>query len=304
MPKSPFAPLQQIFEECREWLAYPQHKTQYEEARAQLQAYLSSSSRLGSKEFFQLERLAHHSSVGACDAYGRQDFSALASNLNNAVGYRALVLRLEATFSAMTPKEAGGRPAAFKDGIKAAGPAMLSRWNEANVCAKAFVEIAEKDQRLRVPESRRLRHGTVDAFLIGLFSQAFLIETDFRSPTPVHQAYVALLQHWNAADTSEFRPAMQDAAEFHVSRSRESTDEETYEFDDYFTRVFPVELLTVQALRHRDMLPEIEIGHPLVDDTWTTITQLPTAPQDSLLLAVEARLKSEYPMFIQYSTNH
>lgn len=181
---------------------------------------------------------------------------------------------------------------------------MLGWWEEAQVCAKGFIEIAEKDQRLRIPESRRLRHGTLDAFLIGLFSQVFSIETAFQSLKPIHPAYVALLQHWNAPDAADFVPAMQAATEFHIKQSRESTDSVSYEFDDYFNRIFPVELLAVQSLRRRNQLPEIEIGHPLVDDTWATITRLPNARPDPLLLAVEARLKNEYPLFLQYSTSN
>ncbi len=70
-----------------------------------------------------------------------------------------------------------------------------------------------------------------------------------------------------------------------------------YEFDDYFTRVFPVEMLTVQTLRMRDRLPYIETGHPLVDDAWSTITHFLAVPVDPLLLAVEARLKNDHPQF-------
>jgi hypothetical protein len=298
MPKSPFAPLQQIFEECREWLAYPQHKVQLEEARTQLQTYLAAPGQLNPKSLLRLKWLAHHSGMAACDAYGRQDFSALNSHLNASVGYRGLVLRLEAAFSAMTPEvTGGGRPAPFKDSMNAAAPSILGWWADAQICAKAFIEVAEKDQRLRIPESRRLRHGTLDAFLIELFCQAFSIATVFKSLQPIHPIYAELLRIWNAVDMPDFVRAMQDAAEFHVSRSRESTDSVEYEFDDYFTRVFPVELLMIQSLRSRDNLPAIEIGHPLIDGPWATIAQLPSIPADPLLKAVESRLKNDYPLF-------
>lgn len=90
---------------------------------------------------------------------------------------------------------------------------------------------------------------------------------------------------------------MQDATEFHISRSRNSTNSVSYEFDYYFTRVFPVELLVVQALCRRDNLPAIETGHPLVDDVLATIMQLPSVPADPLLVAVENRLKNDYLLF-------
>lgn len=301
MPSKFDRAMQKIFRECEEWLAYPNNQKLLEEARTLLQAYLATPGELSSKAFLRLGRLGLHSGMAACEAYGRRDLSSLASHLNACVGYRALMSRLEATFSAMTPEEAGGRPAAFNDSLKAAGPAMLGWWDEAKLCAQGLIEVAEKDQRLRIPESRRLRHGTVDAFLIGLFSQAFSIETAFHSLNPLHSAYAALLQHWNAESPKEFIVSMQVAAEFHISRSRESTDSVSYEFDDYFNRVFPVELLVVQALRRRDNLPATEIGHPLVDEAWATLLQLPDVPEDPLLLALEARLQSDLPLFRQFA---
>lgn len=298
MPISAFKPLQPIFEECREWLAYPNNQKLFEEARTQLQAYLAEPGKLSSKTFRRLGRLELHSGMAACEAYGREDLSSLALHLNACVAYRTLISRLDATFSAMMPPDdVGGRPAAFKDSMTAAAPAMLGHWDEARICAKGLIDVAEKDQRLRIPESRRFRHGTVDAFLIALFSQAFSIETAFQSLKPIHPAYAGLLQYWNSGDSEEFVTSMQAAAEFHVSRSRESTDSVSYEFDDYFSRVFPIELLAVQALRRRDHLPAIEVGHPLVDEAWSAIVQLPGVPADPLLLAVENRLKNDYPLF-------
>lgn len=60
-------------------------------------------------------------------------------------------------------------PVEFSDGMKAAGPDMLSWWNTAEICAQLFIEMAEKDQRLNtLHEMRRIQHSTSDAFLIGL----------------------------------------------------------------------------------------------------------------------------------------
>jgi hypothetical protein len=298
MPKSAFAPLQKIFDECREWLAYPQHQRRLEDEHAELSAYLEAPGQLNPKVLFGLNRIALHSGIAACEAYSRKALADLALHLTSTIGYSSLVLRLEATFSAMRPEIAGGaRPVPFRDGLKAAGPAVLGQWEEAKQCAISFVEVAEKDQRLRMPESRRLRHGTVDAFLINVFSRAFSIETIFESIQPIHPVYAKLLRYWDSSSAEEFIDAMQAAVEFHIARSRDSTDSISYEFDDYFTFIFPVELLVIQALRRRDNLPSIEIGHPLVDDPWATITQLPSTHADPLLKEVESRLKNDYPLF-------
>lgn len=300
MPSKFDRTMQKNFKECREWLDYPDNQALLEDAHIELRAYLAAPGELSSKAFLRLERLGLHSRVAACEAYGRKDVSDLALHLTATVGYCALVSRLEATFSAMTPEEAGGRPAAFRDSMKAAGPVMLGQWDEASICAKGFIAVAEKDQRLRMPESRRLRHGTVDAFLIQLFCQEFSIETIFQSLKPIHPAYATLLQHWNSADATEFITAMQTATEFHLSRSRNSTNSASYEFDEPFTQIFPVELLAVQSLRHRHNRPMIKIGHPLVDDTWAAIMQLPRLPKDPFLFSLENRLQNDFPLFCQF----
>jgi hypothetical protein len=293
--------MQKLFVECEEWLDYPQHQSKFQESRALLQEYVGSSDELRTKEMNRIDWLAHHSGMAACLAYGRQHIPALSSNLRDSVGYRGLALRLGAMFSAKTADEVGGRPTAFRDSLRAAGPAMLGWWEEAEICAKGFIEMAEKDQRLRIPESRRLRRGSVDAFLIGLMSQAFSIETVFQSLNPIPPVYADLLLYWNSEDSLQFMKSMQAAMEFHISRSRESTDKVSYEFDDYFNRIFPVELLVVQALRKRDHLPEFDVGHVWVDNIWLTIKQLPNVPSDPLLPALEARLQNEFPLFRQYA---
>jgi hypothetical protein len=290
--------MQKIFKECDEWLTHPQHQNKLKKAQLQLQACLEAQGQISSKAMHWLEWLAHYFGIAACEAYGRKDLSTLTLHLNAAVGYRTLISRLDATFNSMMPQDdIGGRPTAFKDSMNASFPGILGHWAEARICATGLIEVAEKDQRLRIPESRRLRHGTVDAFLIDLFSQAFSIKTVFQSLTPIHPVYTALLQHWNSLTPEDFIAAMQGAAEFHIERSKDSTNSISYEFDYYFTRIFPIELLVVQAFRHRDNLPATEVGHPLVDGTWATIMQLPNVPQDPLLLAVETRFKIDYPLF-------
>lgn len=149
--------MQKTFKECEEWLAYPQHQSRLEEEHAEIRAYMAAPSQLNPKVLFGLSRFGLHAGIAACEAFSRKAIADLALHLTSAVGYSSLVLRLEATFSAMRPENAGsGRPAPFRDSMKAAGPAALGPWDEARRCAISFIEVAEKDQRLRIPESRRL----------------------------------------------------------------------------------------------------------------------------------------------------
>ncbi|QHG87264.1 hypothetical protein EBN15_09955 [Xanthomonas cucurbitae] len=102
---------------------------------------------------------------------------------------------------------------------------------------------------------RRIKHGSSDAFLIGLFSQAFGMQTDFVAPVELIPEYQALLDHWHSLDETMFAAVMQKAADFHITRSKDGTDQTIYEFEATLDRVFPAELLAVQALRRRQGLP-------------------------------------------------
>lgn len=130
-----------------------------------------------------------------------------------------------------------------------------------------------------------------------LFSQAFRVQTDFRSTNPLVAAYQGLLDCWRTKNEAQFKEAMHAAAEFHISRSKDGTDRNKYEFEWDIDRLFPPELLSVQALRRRDGLPEFETGHLLVDGPWAAIRDLPPAEPHPMAVAVEARLEQDYPLF-------
>jgi hypothetical protein len=262
-----------------------------------LQEYLDAPGVLNSKSLLRLLWLGYHFDVLACDSYGRDDSSELAKFLNFAVAFRALHIKLDGTFSEMTPDEAGGRPIAFWDSMKAIGKTMMSHWDEAQICGIFFLQMAEKDQKLRPPEERRLRHGSNDAFLIHLFSQSFGLKTSFISPQPLIPEYQTLLDCWQTTDENIFKESMQAAADFHISRSKDDTSTKRYEFAQVFDRIFPAELLSIQALRRRDGLPAFDTGHALIDTPWSVIKDLPEVEPHPLAVAVEARLKKDYPLF-------
>ncbi|PPU75362.1 hypothetical protein XcuCFBP2542_14685 [Xanthomonas cucurbitae] len=195
-------------------------------------------------------------------------------------------------------QDLGNWPTEFTDGMAAAGPAMLSWWQSAETCAQLFIEMAEKDQRLNIlHEMRRIKHGSSDAFLIGLFSQAFGMQTDFVAPVELIPEYQALLDHWHSLDETMFAAVMQKAADFHITRSKDGTDQTIYEFEATLDRVFPAELLAVQALRRRQGLPEFKTDHLLIDTPWAFVRDMPPVAPHPLAAAVEARLVQDYPQF-------
>jgi len=181
--------------------------------------------------------------------------------------------------------------------MKAVGPTMLSDWEHGRMCASYLIAIAHKDMRINVPVIRKegWGKGTNDAFLIGLFSQAYDIPTHYESANPMVAPYRQLLEVWRTTDQAAFQHAMNVAAEFHISRSKDSTDRNDYEFDHYIDRVYPGELLAVQALRRRDGLPAFDTGHVLVDTPWSILRDLPTCEPHPLAVALEVRLRKDDP---------
>ena len=88
---------------------------------------------------------------------------------------------------------------------------------------------------------------------------------------------------------------MAAAAEYHVSRSKDGTDRNKYEFEKDIDRVYPGELLAVQALRRRDGLPAFDTGHVSVDTPWSIIRDLPACEPHPLAVVLEARLRQDDP---------
>ncbi|WDM66103.1 hypothetical protein [Xanthomonas cucurbitae] len=283
--------------ECREWLEYSQQQKEYERYLTTTQNFLDLPGPLDQRAGIHLGRLALYYDVASCDAFLRSDAETLTRVLQHAVQLRALVFRWDGMYSDMR-QDLGNWPTEFADSMRAAGPAMLSWWDSAETCAQLFIEMAEKDQRLNIlHEMRRIKHGSSDAFLIGLFSQAFGMQTDFVAPVELIPEYQALLDHWHSHDEAMFAAVMQKAADFHISRSKQNTDHTRYEFDATLDQVFPAELLAVQALRRRQGLPEFKTDHLLIDMPWAFVRDMPPVAPHPLAAAVEARLVQDYPQF-------
>ncbi|MBO9834406.1 hypothetical protein [Xanthomonas phaseoli] len=253
---------------CAEWMEHAKSKGEPERSLRELEAYLAVSSVLPPRVGHPLWDIAHYYAMSTCDAWFREDAEAAGQFLNWTMAFRSLRFRLDGTFSAMNPAR-GNWPTEYRDSLRAAGPSMLSWWEIAKVGAQRYLEMAEKDQKInKPPQSRRIAHNTHDVFLINLFCHGFGLSSSYHSITPVVPAYQSVLDAWRSEDRETFSRAMSTAANFHIARSNDSTGSVFYEFDDYFDRLFPAELLTVQALRKRDGLPAFETSHALIDAPW------------------------------------
>lgn len=264
----------------------------------QLEKYLAAPGKIDGRALLELGWLGHLYGAGAADAYGRGDLRELSDMLERTLGCKTLQLRLDRALSAGIPDTADNRPQEFEDSLNAALPFALSRWPLAQVCAEAFLWLADKDQRLRTPETRRMSNGTTDAFLVYLFANALDMPTSYKPEDMLEDCYKALLDAWRTMDQDAFQKAMAGAIDFHIRRSKYSTDHNHFEFDHLFVQVFPVELLAVLALRKRLDLPDFKTGHLLVDGPWQVIQELPKPTPYPLIDTLETRFKKDYPTFV------
>jgi hypothetical protein len=297
MPSTYHPSLKKLPLNCRLWLEHANSKGRLNELIQTLTDFLNVKGIFNAKAGIELGWLGTYYGMAACDAFVRSQIKDFSNFLHCSISFNALLLRWDGVYSELR-QDLGNWPQQYWDSLKAAGPIMLSDWNEAKICAVRFIEMAEKDQRVNtVRGSRRIKQGTNDVFLIYLFSQAFDLKTSFTPPKPLIPEYQHVLDCWRTTNESAFKQAMQAAADFHISRSKDHTTLKMYEFTWTFDRIFPVELLAVQALRRRDGLPAFDTGHALIDTPWSVIKDLPDAEPHPLAVAIEARLKNDYPTF-------
>jgi hypothetical protein len=231
----------------------------------------------------------------ACILASRGETKEISASLNYGVVFRSLDFLKIASRTYTSDK--GTLLTSLWTSMMAVGPTMLSDWERGSLCAYYLIQLAHKDMRINHPSIRKdgWGKGTNDAFLIALLSQAYNIETHYESVNPMVEAYRELLAIWETRDQAVFQRAMSDAAEYHITRSKDGTERNKYEFEKDIDRVYPGELLAVQALRRRDGLPEFTSGHLLVDTPWSIIRDLPECEPHPLAARLEYRLRHEDP---------
>jgi hypothetical protein len=289
--------LKKVFRDIHSWFSHACNAGSLEENLHDINVDLGKPGALTKGASVTLDGLGRYYTNQACALFGDDDFSSISQSLFFGVSFRSLAFR----YGAMHWTEESYKlvPPAFKTSMKVAGSAMLSKWDETEACARFLIALAEKNLTRYEDKDRKDDWGknTIPAFLIALFCEVFKLETFYYPVNPLIPQFQALLDHWKTKDKALYRTVMQAAAEFHISRSKNSTSKINYEFDTFVDTVFPAELLTIQALRRRDGLPEFDTGHLLIDAPWAVIRDLPEVEPHPLLAVVEARIRHDYPAF-------
>ncbi len=288
--------LKSAFKSCQRWMEST-GLTEFETKESGLKEALSREPPPVSIINNRLSNLGNAYSVKSCQLSAANDMDALPQALRWSVDFYALEFRGCAGIDLQAATNVVPLP--FSNSLRVAAKVMLSQWRDAEICTRLLFEVAHKAFVVKPVEWLKdgWGKGTSDAFLIALLSEAFAIPAYYKPVNPLISEYQALLDVWRTMDEARFQAAMQDAITFHISRSRNSTQRESYEFEHEFYRVYPAELLAVQALRRRDGLPEFSAGHVLVDTPWSIIRDLPEVEPSPLAVQAEAVMKRAFPNF-------
>ncbi len=92
----------------------------------------------------------------------------------------------------------------------------------------------------------------------------------------------------------QIRAALVNVCDYHLSRSKDDTDDETYEFSNLVYAVYPVEILFVFRIREILGLVNPEVDHPLLS---SPLGKLPgsSCSMDPSLHPIRDRIKRDFP---------
>jgi hypothetical protein len=209
--------LKKLFKEIDPWLINRDKEGAVEKINLDISEALDADGLFRKGERVSLDNLGNYYAKKSCVLFGYGDNNNIATPLRWAVAFRSLAFRFQAAI--IHPDIS---PSSFWTSMQATGPAMLSQWHEAEICARLLIQTAEKNQRLKTDKARKdsWGKGTNDAFLIALFCEAFALKTDYYPVNPIIPEYQNVLDHWKTSDEAAYRQVMQAAAEFHISRSK------------------------------------------------------------------------------------
>ena len=288
--------LRRTLKDSLEWMATT-GKVHFDESINRIDSELSKQTKLSLTINIRVGMLGHACGIRACALGLEANSPELPQMISWMTDFQGLEVRILA-YAGLTWESQPISP--FSGSMKVANVVMLSRWREAEGYARLLISAAHRDQ-FETPAIWRKDswgNGTHTTFLIYLMAEAFGIATHYEPVAPFLPAYQHLLKVWRTTDEAAFREAILPAIDFHISRSKNATERHDYEFDNYFDRVYPAELLAVQALRRRDGLPEFQTGHLLVDTPWSIIRDAEPVEPHPIFVAVQDRMRQDYPGFV------
>jgi hypothetical protein len=132
--------------------------------------------------------------------------------------------------------------------------------------------------------------GALMLKLIAEWMSAKFDESDFEPFVDDLGGYKPIADTWCSNNTDEFANAIYAACDYHMDRSKDSTNDEMYEFEEDPYRVLPVEILAVLRLRESMGLISPDIEHPLMERSTGRLYPTAILPKDELLDMVLKRV--------------
>jgi len=102
--------------------------------------------------------------------------------------------------------------------------------------------------------------------------------------------YTALMTVWKTHDLNLLVSRLKTACDYHMERSRDTTDVENFEFDRRIHRIHPAEILALLRLRRSLGLVVPEIEHPVMVIPIAIANRDRAFREDQLLVKIRAKL--------------
>lgn len=127
----------------------------------------------------------------------------------------------------------------------------------------------------------------VTPFILSVFAKWKRIDHSVDDLTfAIPNGYRGLLDHLENS-AQEIGEAIKEACEFHLSRSKNHTEDETFEFANPVEAIYPVEILMVLRIRQILGLSNPQVEHPLLDSALGRLPEAKCFISPSLKLILE-----------------
>lgn len=188
-------------------------------------------------------------------------------------------IKLLASLHAADTRRRKGSPLSFNDTSLALAKALtLGSWSEANQIGDCLLA------GISVKLFNGMTVTSVAPFVLKLFTQwrNLSVEIDEAGMSSL-SVYAEVLQHWQDREEQPLIQALVNACDFHIARSKDNNDEDTFEFNLEDYRLYPVEILCVLRLREQMGLQALSVPHPLMNTPLGSLYDISPVPSDALL---------------------
>lgn len=269
-------------EEAKEWLRKPINKQLFwDEPCSELGRFVKGEAVLPGAVAFDLKQISEWFFVHA-ESSAVDDASVSLSSLRRGLHYQVESVKTLVSINAIDKRHRKQGKLGFNEGgLCLARAIALGYSEEAEILNSGMVEGLHNG----------LFYGfgrtTVAPFVFGLYSNWRETTLSYEGlGVKTADVYEKLLECWRTTNLKDLVPALESACEYHVLRSQEQTDEETFEFDSFLDKLYAFEILALLRLRQQLGLSISGVDHPLLTAACTFLKDVQPFPEDQFLRSV------------------